>query len=110
MSRYGIIPVFDPVDPVGYFDMLELLKHCGLVITDSGGMQKEAYFFNKYCITVRLETEWIELVKNHYNFLTGPDEEKILQVFQQTESKQFNNIHHFYGTGNASGKIIDLIR
>ena len=109
MSRHGIIPVFDPVEPVGYFDMLELLKHCGLVITDSGGMQKEAYFFNKYCITVRLETEWIELVKNHYNFLTGPDEEKILQVFQQTESKQFNNIHHFYGTGNASRKIVDLI-
>jgi UDP-GlcNAc3NAcA epimerase len=109
MEQHRIIPAFDPVEPVSYFDMLELLKQCSLVITDSGGMQKEAYFFNKFCITVRQETEWTELVKNQYNYLAGPDEDKILHCFQQAVSRQFNNMHHFYGSGNASQKIVDLI-
>lgn len=109
MEQHGIVPRFDPIEPVGYFDIIELLKHCCLVITDSGGMQKEAYFFDKYCITIRRETEWIELVNNHYNFLAGPDEDSILHYFLQAVSKKFNNIHHFYGTGDASQRIAEII-
>ena len=58
---------------MGYIEMLHLLKRCALVITDSGGLQKEAYFFNKYCITARDETEWVELVDCGYNILTGAE-------------------------------------
>lgn len=105
----NIAPDFLPIDPVGYFDIIELLKHCNLVITDSGGMQKEAYFFNKYCITVRNETEWTELVTHHYNYLAGPREVEILHAYQQLHSRAFINMHHFYGDGDASMKIIESI-
>ncbi|MDP4663234.1 MAG: UDP-N-acetylglucosamine 2-epimerase (non-hydrolyzing), partial [Salibacteraceae bacterium] len=55
-------PAFSIIDPVGYFDMIELLKHASLVMTDSGGLQKEAFFFQNACITMRDQTEWTELV------------------------------------------------
>jgi len=64
-------------EPVGYFDMLSLLKHAYLVMTDSGGLQKEAFFFGKFCITLRDETEWTELVEEKVNFLAGADSYKI---------------------------------
>jgi UDP-GlcNAc3NAcA epimerase len=100
---------FDPVDPLGYFDIVELLKHCGLVITDSGGMQKEAFFFGKYCITLRKETEWIELVTNHLNLLTGPDPALIKQGYGQFMGKSIPESLPLYGQGNASEKIIQFI-
>ena len=100
---------FEVIDPLGYFDIIELLKHCALVITDSGGMQKEAFFFNKFCITVRDQTEWTELVENQYNYLTGADYDKILSAFKEIKSRPFENKHHFYGEGDASQKIIDAV-
>jgi len=69
---------FTVIEPVGYFDMLQLISNCKLVLTDRGGLQKEAYFFNKFCITLRDETEWVELVTNGYNFIVGADMEKII--------------------------------
>lgn len=74
------------IDPVGYFDMLQLLKNCNLVVTDSGGLQKEAYFNQKYCLIAREETEWIELVEEGYAVIVGSDSEKIL-----AESKRILN-------------------
>jgi UDP-GlcNAc3NAcA epimerase len=109
LAQNNIRTEFDPIEPVGYFDIVELLKHCNLVITDSGGMQKEAYFFSKYCITVRTETEWTELVNHHYNYLAGSDGEAILRYYQLLNSKGFDNIHRFYGSGDASQKIVSLI-
>ena len=100
---------FQVVEPLGYFDMLELLKNCSLVITDSGGMQKEAFFFGKYCITMRDETEWIELVDHHYNYLTGARDAEILGAYHEILSKQFINKHHFYGKGEASLQIVKAI-
>ena len=66
------------INPVGYLEMLWLIQNCSLVITDSGGVQKEAYFFEKRCLTIRNETEWIELLKNNNNILVGYDVNKIL--------------------------------
>lgn len=109
MNQQHITPEFEPVDPVGYFDILELLKNCNLVITDSGGMQKEAYFFNKFCITLRKETEWIELVNNHFNVLAGPDEETIKSSFMTFRDKEISQTTNLYGDGNASIKIINSI-
>jgi UDP-GlcNAc3NAcA epimerase len=100
---------FTIIEPVGYFDIIELLKNCSLVITDSGGMQKEAFFFEKFCITVRNETEWTELVENGYNYLAGATKRNILEFFNKIESGTFENRHHFYGNGDAVQKVIDLI-
>ena len=69
------------INPVGYFDMLELLKNCFLVITDSGGLQKEAYFNKKHCIIAREETEWIELVQNGFAKIIGSNKQKMITTF-----------------------------
>lgn len=69
------------IDPVGYFDMLELLKNCSLVITDSGGLQKEAYFCEKPCLIAREETEWVELVAHGYAKICGNDAAALLDAF-----------------------------
>lgn len=60
------------LDPVGYLEMVWLLGNCHLVVTDSGGLQKEAYFFGKPCVTTRNETEWVELVESGWNLLVAP--------------------------------------
>lgn len=73
MSKQALDFEGQMIDPVGYFDMLQLLKNCSLVITDSGGLQKEAYFNNKPCVITRKETEWIELVKQGYARIVGAD-------------------------------------
>lgn len=95
--------------PVGYFDMLELLKHCRFVMTDSGGLQKEAYFFKKYCITLRDQTEWVELVEAGKNFVAGADKQTIINYVEGMahEFMDFNPL--LYGDGNASKHIIEEI-
>src|SRR4029079_7415480 len=62
IEALGLQVKFDVIEPQGYFNMLELLRNCKLVITDSGGLQKESYFVMKPCVTLRDETEWPELV------------------------------------------------
>lgn len=100
---------FDPIEPVGYFDMIELIKHCDLVLTDSGGMQKEAFFCQKYCITMRDQTEWSELADHGFNFLTGADRNKIIEGFHNFSGKTLENTPALYGTGNASEMIVESI-
>jgi UDP-GlcNAc3NAcA epimerase len=109
LEQAAIETDFTLIDPVGYFDMIELLKHCSLVMTDSGGLQKEAFFFHKNCVTLREETEWIELVEHGYNLLAGADKNEILKSFQQMESVKNNFSEKFYGDGEAVNKIADMI-
>ena len=97
------------IEPVGYFDMIELLKHCNLVLTDSGGLQKEAYFFNKFCLTIRDQTEWVELVDHGFNVLVGADSTEILTQFKRYYRKRFDSKVDLYGGGKASKKIALLI-
>lgn len=99
----------DLLDPVGYFDMIELLKRCKLVMTDSGGLQKEAYFFKNSCVTLRDETEWVELVDNGFNVLAGADRERIKQGVQQMLSNQPDFSMDLYGDGHAGEKIVDAL-
>lgn len=94
------------IDPVGYFDMLELLKHCSLVMTDSGGLQKEAFFFQKFCITLRDETEWVELINGGFNLLAGADEVKIMQAYSTALTAQCNFNIDLYGGGKAAARIV----
>jgi len=100
---------FAPIDPVGYFDMLELLKNTSLVLTDSGGLQKEAYFFAKPCITLRDETEWIELIDAGCNVLAGADKECILSSYQSMHNCAADFSIDLYGNGKASDNIMNVL-
>lgn len=100
---------FQIIEPVGYFDMLALLNKCKLVMTDSGGLQKEAYFFKKPCITLRDETEWPELVALGLNKLTGADKNLILKYFDEMMSKNLSYNQPLFGDGTAGKKIVDAI-
>ncbi len=93
------------IEPVGYLEMVWLIDNCALVMTDSGGLQKEAYFFEKPCITLRDETEWVELVKNGFNTLVGADYEKILKAYQTNSEFKAKGLN-LYGGGRASEYII----
>ncbi len=100
------------IEPVGYLEMIWLIDNCSLVMTDSGGLQKEAFFFNKPCITLRDETEWVELVELGVNILVGANKEKILNAYKTVSKLQINNHKslNLYGGGKASENIVkDLI-
>ena len=109
ISQQNLTINFTVIEPVGYFDMIELIRHSLLVITDSGGLQKEAFFFNKYCITMRDETEWIELVENGFNKLAGADKLKINSFAKEMLYKDTNFHLKLYGDGKASEKIVGEI-
>lgn len=97
------------LEPLGYLNMVWLIDNCKLVMTDSGGLQKEAFFFSKPCITMRDETEWVELVENNFNVLVGANKEKILTAFNSHEFSD-NFSLDLYGLGLASKQIVtDLI-
>ncbi|MGE4419946.1 MAG: non-hydrolyzing UDP-N-acetylglucosamine 2-epimerase [Sulfurimonas sp.] len=98
------------IDPVGYLEMIWLIDNCSLVMTDSGGLQKEAYFFEKPCITLRDETEWVELVECGANILAGADKEKILEAYKNYKSLTTDKLpQNLYGGGNASQKIVQYL-
>ncbi len=102
-------PEFLIIEPVGYFDMIELLKGCNMVLTDSGGLQKEAYFFNRHCITLREETEWVELLQNNFNVLTGANKDSILKAYQKFLNQPFIKNIELYGGGKASDLICETL-
>ena len=97
------------IDPVGYFDMIELIKHSSLVITDSGGLQKEAFFFKRHCVTLRDETEWTELIDNGYNILAGSNQEIIKNNITRMLSKESDFTLNLYGEGKASKAIVETL-
>ena len=97
------------MEPVGYFEMIELLKRCSLVMTDSGGLQKEAYFFKKPCVTLRDQTEWTELVDNGFNKIAGADTTTILNAFNEMINLRIDFSKQLYGNGKAGEKIIKYL-
>ena len=101
------MPHLHIIDSVSYLDMLLLEKHAALILTDSGGVQKEAYFHQIPCITMRDETEWIETVEAGWNIVVGTDTARILQAIQSPPQPQHNITE--YGCGNASQQIIQTI-
>ena len=100
---------FKQINPVGYLDILTLLKDCKLVLTDSGGLQKEAFFFEKHCITLRDETEWVELVDHGFNTLVRVDKDKILTAYQKMVDKSSEFNIDLYGNGKSRKIIVDLL-
>ena len=97
------------IEPVGFLEMSWLLSHCQMVITDSGGIQKEAYFYEKPCVTLRDETEWVELVEAGFNRLISPENINAHSEIDEMRKLSFSNDGDLYGNGKASKKIIDYI-
>ncbi len=104
---------FKIISPVSFLEMLALEKNCCLVMTDSGGVQKEAFYFEKPCVILRPETEWIELLENGSALIADADENKIKFSFEQLISKKDLSFPKLYGDGKAAeficSKIINQI-
>lgn len=95
------------IEPIGFLDILWLEKNSQKIITDSGGVQKEAYWFKIPCITLRDTTEWVETVKSGWNILVGDDEKKIINAIKKfnPSRKQYN----YFGNGKAAKKIVKIL-
>jgi UDP-GlcNAc3NAcA epimerase len=99
------------LDPLSYLEMIELELNAYMILTDSGGVQKEAYFVETPCITLREQTEWVETVECGANVLSSPVKETILSTFEKMSNKNYSDIFKdkLYGEGNASEKIVSII-
>ncbi len=95
------------VEPVGYLDMLWLEKNARMILTDSGGVQKEAYWLGVPCITLRNETEWVETVQAGWNFIAGVDRARILSAVQNFPLPSFRP--PLFGAGDASRQIVQYL-
>ena len=98
-------------EPLGYFGMLSLIKNSAVVLTDSGGMQKEAFLLHVPCLTLRYSTEWVETVKLGANKLVGAESERILmetkKILENGGIKtKLESLPNPYGDGKASHKIV----
>ncbi len=97
-------PSLKMIPPVGYLDMLILEQNAKAILTDSGGMQKEAYFFGVPCVTMRTETEWVETVETGWNIVVGADRKNIVEAVGSFKTD--NPRPELYGDGRAAEKII----
>ncbi|BBH54049.1 non-hydrolyzing UDP-N-acetylglucosamine 2-epimerase [Fluviispira sanaruensis] len=97
------------INPVGYIEMLHLMRNANLIITDSGGMQKEGYFLGTQAYVLRSETEWLELIKIGWNRLVLPSESEFYKKILDFKIEAFNREENFYGDGNAAKKICEFI-
>jgi UDP-GlcNAc3NAcA epimerase len=97
------------LEPVSYLEMLRLEMSARAIVTDSGGVQKEAFFHGVPCITVRDETEWVETVELGWNELVGADLARILAAFTDRKERSRRDTEHPYGDGDAAGKILDVL-
>jgi UDP-GlcNAc3NAcA epimerase len=102
-------PLVKIIEPVSFLDMIQLESSCRLIMTDSGGVQKESYFFKKPCVILRNETEWVELVEQGTAVLCGSDKEKILNGWKKFKDSDSLNFPNIFGDGKASEFICNEI-
>jgi UDP-GlcNAc3NAcA epimerase len=95
------------IDPVSYFENISYLNYCDALLTDSGGMQKEAYILEKQCITIRKETEWVETLENGWNQLVFEDLDLISEILNNIQP--INHKSDLYGDGEASLEIFEIL-
>lgn len=101
-ERVSIIP------PASFFEIIELERHARLVMTDSGGVQKEAFFFARPCVILRPETEWVEIVEHKAGILADADHDRILNAYQELTGKPVT-FPPLFGNGKAAETILETI-
>lgn len=106
-ERLKIHPSLKIIDPVGYFDIIALEKSARIILTDSGGMQKEAYWLKVPCIILRDETEWIETVELGWNILTGANRERIIETVHSFKAPSEHP--NLYGDGKAAEHCLKIL-
>ena len=106
-ERIGLAPSVRVVPPVGYLDFAALASQARVVLTDSGGVQKEAYWYAVPCVTLRTATEWVETVEAGWNRLVGTDPERIVGAVRSVATPA--DRPPLYGDGRAAEKIADLL-
>jgi UDP-GlcNAc3NAcA epimerase len=97
------------IPPVSFLEMTRLEQQAKLVVTDSGGVQKEAFFFNKPCLILRAETEWVEIVENGAAILCDADKARIVEGFIHFETVGSVKFNQLYGDGSAADQILQII-
>ena len=102
-------PLIKMIQPVSFLDMISLENNCKMVMTDSGGVQKEAYYFNKPCIILRSETEWVEIVEQGAAIVANADEDKILQSYNSLKNIDQKIFPLLFGDGKAAEFICESI-
>jgi UDP-N-acetylglucosamine 2-epimerase len=107
-DRLAASPSIRLIDPLGYLDMLVLEQHARLIMTDSGGMQKEAYFFGVPCVTLRPETEWVETVEAGWNVVAGTGTDAILRAVRDTRWPE-EPPAPIFGRGDAADRIVNVL-
>ena len=96
------------IEPLGYIDMIHLMKHAKKILTDSGGIQKEAYVMGIPCITLRENTEWLETLIGGWNVLVGADKEKILAaIIADVRTSTDNTV---FGNGDSAERIVRVVK
>lgn len=107
LKEFGLklSPHIKVIEPVSYFEMITLLSYCSFMVTDSGGLQKEAFFAKKPCVTLREQTEWVETVKSGWNHLTGTNQEKIINALNNINNTDKEYLS-YYGNGKAGVKML----
>lgn len=113
MIRYGMLEEVEKnlhmIEPVGYLDMICLERGAEVILTDSGGIQKEAYFFHVPCLILREETEWMELVEQGYHTLVPLNKDTIAKQYHQVLNSQRNWDVTLYGNGNTAQQIVNKL-
>jgi UDP-GlcNAc3NAcA epimerase len=102
-------PYFKIIPPAGFIDIIALEKNARLIVTDSGGLQKEAFFFEKPCVILRPQTEWVEIVNNGNAILADASKERIQTAFTALMNKTDYSFPPFYGDGKAAEFICSKI-
>jgi UDP-N-acetylglucosamine 2-epimerase len=109
LAAAGIVPPasVSAGDPVGYLEMLALESNARAILTDSGGVQREAYFLARPCVTLREESEWPETLVDGWNLLAGSDGEKIVAAARRP--RPGSQPRPVFGDGRAASKIVEIL-